>query len=545
MSYLEKVNSQLNQLKTRFKTLLHLNTTSETEGDISNSKDDEKHNTSSAAANAEALGICSIVNLKERAIQHPPGVLLPYSFVKKNLIVVFSEEDGKLLLATHNPCLIDPIEEAQLLVKRPIEIVYAPRETIIETIDTLYQHNQNTATQIINAAGDTEEVVGLDDETDLYDLLEDTPDQAPAVRLVNLSISEAIRQGASDIHFEPREHGLLVRLRVDGVLHDHLSPPEDLKMPITTRLKVMSKMDIAERRLPQDGRIKMRMGAKKFDFRVSTLPIANGERIVLRILDKGNIVLGLDKIGMPESILNEFRRQIGFSEGIVLVTGPTGSGKTTTLYSALTELSDRDTNIMTVEDPVEYRLKGISQMGVHPKIGLTFAAGLRHILRQDPDIIMIGEIRDKETAEIAIQSALTGHLVLSTLHTNDAPSAITRLVDMGIEPYLIASCCIGVLAQRLVRTVCPSCHGARAVDSNHRCSQCHGSGFVGRCGIYELMSITPAIKRQIMASPEAGPISSIAVKEGMTKLKDHGMMLVEQGITTKEEVWRVTRVDED
>ncbi len=541
MSYLETLQKQFDKLK----KLLKRKKSDEADDAVSNLRDEERQSSSSAAAHAEALGIHSIINLKERAVLHPPEVLLPYSFVKKNLIVIFSEEGGKLLLATHNPLLIDPIEEAHLLVKRPIEIVYAPREIIIETIDTLYQHNQNTASQIIHAAGESEEIVGLTDETDLYDLLEDTPDQAPSVRLVNLSISEAIRQGASDIHFEPRENGLLVRLRVDGVLHDHLSPPEELKMPITTRLKVMSKMDIAERRLPQDGRIKMRMGAKKFDFRVSTLPIANGERIVLRILDKGNIVLGLDKIGMPDTILTEFRRQIGFSEGIVLVTGPTGSGKTTTLYSALTELSDRDTNIMTVEDPVEYRLKGISQMGVHPKIGLTFAAGLRHILRQDPDIIMIGEIRDKETAEIAIQSALTGHLVLSTLHTNDAPSAITRLVDMGIEPYLIASCCIGVLAQRLVRTLCPSCREAPDEGTKRRCTHCHGSGFIGRCGIYELMTITPAIKRQIMTSAEASPISSIALREGMTKLKDHGLQLVEEGITTKQEVWRVTRVDEE
>ncbi len=544
MEYWTELKKQLEELINKIRSSFSKNSESDKALSKEEATKDEDHFKSSSEEYARALGIPHINNLKEIAEKTPPHTLLPYSFVKKHLIVVFSEENGTLLCATYNPLSIDGIEEARLLVKKPIELIYAPREAIIEVIDTLYQHDQSQASRIIDAATENEEEVGLEDESDLYDLLEDTPDQAPAVRLVNLTISEAIRQGASDIHFEPHEQGLLVRLRVDGVLFDHISPPEELKMPIITRLKVMSKMDIAERRLPQDGRIKMRTGAKKFDFRVSTLPIANGERLVLRILDKGNIVLGLDKIGMPETILDEFRRHIGFSEGIVLVTGPTGSGKTTTLYSALSELSSRDTNIMTVEDPVEYRLKGISQMGVHPKIGLTFASGLRHILRQDPDIIMIGEIRDKETAEIAIQSALTGHLVLSTLHTNDAPSAVTRLVDMGVEPYLISSCLIGVLAQRLVRTVCPQCKGHKNFQGNQKCPQCQGSGFYGRRGIYELMSMSQAIKRQIMISPEASPIQSIASSEGMMRLKDHGMELVKQGITNEQEIWRVTRADE-
>lgn len=493
----------------------------------------------SAEEYAKALGLTVVTSLKEMSIEHPTTHLLPYSFVKRHLVVVYAEKEGKLFCATPDPLLLESIEEAVALVKKPIQLVLSSRDAILEAIDLLYQHQTDAARDLFSDKEEGEIVIGLDDEADVVDLLDDRPELAPAVRLTNYIVAEAIRRGASDIHVEPHEAGLIIRFRVDGVLQDFMQPPEDLKMALITRLKVMAKMDIAERRLPQDGRLKMRLGAKKYDFRMSTLPVAAGERVVLRILDKGKVVLGLDKLGMPDSLSFEFRRLINFSEGIVLVTGPTGSGKTTTLYSALTELASRDVNIMTVEDPVEYRLKGISQMGVHPKIGLTFAAGLRHILRQDPDIIMIGEIRDKETAEIAIQSALTGHLVLSTLHTNDAPSAITRLVDMGVEPYLIASCCIGVLAQRLVRTICTACH-----RSNPSCTQCQGSGFYGRRGIYELMTMTPAIKRQIMISPEATPLQAIAVQEGMQRLKEYGLNLVKQGVTTEEEVWRVTRGDE-
>lgn len=493
----------------------------------------------SAEEQAKAIGLEMRTSLHDECLQYPTQKLLPYSFVKRHLVVVYAEKDNKLLCATPDPLLLEPIEEALVLSKQPLQLVHASREAILEAIDLLYQHQTDSARDLFSEREGEEVAIGLDDEADVVDLLDDRPELAPAVRLTNYVVAEAIRRSASDIHVEPNEAGLIIRFRVDGVLHDFMQPPEDLKMALITRLKVMAKMDIAERRLPQDGRLKMRLGAKKYDFRMSTLPVANGERVVLRILDKGKVVLGIDKLGMPDQLSGEFRRLINFSEGIVLVTGPTGSGKTTTLYSALTELASRDVNIMTVEDPVEYRLKGISQMGVHPKIGLTFAAGLRHILRQDPDIIMIGEIRDKETAEIAIQSALTGHLVLSTLHTNDAPSAITRLVDMGVEPYLIASCCVGVLAQRLVRTLCAACH-----HTNPHCPQCQGSGFYGRCGIYELMTMTSSLKRQIMISPEAGPIQAIALQEGMQRLKEYGLQLVQQGITTEEEVWRVTRGDE-
>jgi general secretion pathway protein E len=331
------------------------------------------------------------------------------------------------------------------------------------------------------------------------------------------------------------------------------------------RIKVMAKLDIAEHRLPQDGRIKLQMGRREIDFRVSTVPVAGGERIVLRILDKGNVILGLDKLGMLPAVFEAFHQMISLPEGIVLVTGPTGSGKTTTLYSAICEMYNDTTNIMTIEDPVEYNLKGIAQIGVNPKIRLDFATGLRHILRQDPDIIMIGEIRDKETAEIAIQSSLTGHLVLSTLHTNDAPSSITRLVDMGIEPYLLSSTIVGVLAQRLVRRICPECKQSyvptdRELESVglHRheltegklyrgagCASCYGSGYKGREGLYEMMTVNNAIKRQIVKSPDAVELRQIALGQGMVSLVNHGADLAKRGITTIAEVLCATRGAEE
>jgi general secretion pathway protein E len=395
--------------------------------------------------------------------------------------------------------------------------------------------------------------------------MDDSPHQAPIIKLLNLILIEAIHQGASDIHFEPFEETLRVRYRIDGVLQSRHAPAQEFQAQLMTRIKVMSKMDIAEHRLPQDGRIKLKMGRREIDFRVSTVPVAGGERIVLRILDKGNVILGLDKIGMLPNVYEEFHNLIELPEGIVLVTGPTGSGKTTTLYSAICELYNDETNIMTIEDPVEYNLKGIAQIGVQPKIKLDFATGLRHILRQDPDIIMIGEIRDVETAEIAIQAALTGHLVLSTLHTNDAPSAVTRLVDMGIEPYLLSSSLVGIAAQRLVRRICPECKqpyeptdrelesmGAErsslsqgALYHGVGCPVCFGSGYKGRHGIYELLTVDNAIKKQIVKSPDTVELRRIGIESGMSSLLDHGRDLALKGITTVAEVLRVTKGAEE
>ena len=513
--------------------------------------------------NAKKLGIPIFDDLSTFRIEKQLTKKIPYSFVKKYLFLPVGEIDGGIRLATYDPFNLDAIEELRLIVNCVIETVYVPKQAILAAIHEYY-HQDDTAADIPGHTRASDDEF-QESDNEVYDLLDDSSDLPQALRLINYSIAEAIQQGASDIHFEPHENGLLIRYRIDGVLQTRLSPSQELMSQLLTRLKVMAKLDIAERRLPQDGRIKMRLGGKEIDFRVSTLPVVTGERIVLRILDKGNIVLGLDKINMPEQVLQDFRKAINFPEGIILVTGPTGSGKTTTLYSALTELKSDDTNIMTIEDPVEYRLKGVAQMGVHPKIGLSFAAGLRHILRQDPDIILVGEIRDKETAEIAIQSALTGHLVLSTLHTNDAPSAIVRLVDMGIEPYLISSCVIAVLAQRLVRRICPSCrmsyeatgvelaHLQRSTQSTGEkillyrgkgCTECLGSGYRGRHGIYELMTISNPLRKQILKSPESTELQHIALANGMKTLRDHGKMLVMNGVTTLEEIWRVTK-DED
>jgi general secretion pathway protein E len=485
---------------------------------------------------------------------------IPYAFVKKNCVYPIKEEAGVLLVAISDPLHLEPLEELRLMLDVEIKVAYSPKEAILSSINDLYNREHGAASEMIATLQDRGEERGEGD-VEVYDLLDDTHQQAPIIKLLNLILTEAIQQGASDIHFEPYEDRLRVRYRIDGVLQNRHSPAQEFQTQLLTRIKVMAKLDIAEHRLPQDGRIKLKMGRREIDFRVSTVPVAGGERIVLRILDKGNVILGLDAIGMLPTVFEEFRRLISHPEGIVLVTGPTGSGKTTTLYSAICELYNEQTNIMTIEDPVEYNLKGIAQIGVRPKIKLTFAAGLRHILRQDPDIIMIGEIRDAETAEIAIQASLTGHLVLSTLHTNDAPSAITRLVDMGVEPYLLSSTIIGVLAQRLVRRICSDCKtpyqpserelqslglDKTSLEHGHLyqgkgCKACFETGYRGRHGIYEMMTVNNAIKRQIVKSPDAIELRRIALDTGMVSLLAHGSELARQGITSAAEVLRVTR----
>jgi len=491
--------------------------------------------TDEGEATAKRLGLPTAQTLSELNIDRSLMKVVSYAFVKRELVFPVAEDEHTLTVATADPLATAAFDELRFQFHKEIRLIWVPRDAILSAIHEYYQQDENAATLLLEGIEETGEIK-RDEDVEIYDILEDDLQQPPAVRLLNLIIGEAIKRGASDVHFDPDEGGLVVRLRIDGVLQPHIKPPQELQSPLITRVKVMAKLDIAERRLPQDGRVKMKMGAKAIDFRVSTLPVVLGERIVMRLLDKGNVILGLDHMGMSDSVLSDFRRLLSCSEGIILVTGPTGSGKTTTLYSALSELKSGDTNIMTIEDPVEYRLPGVAQIAVHQKIGLSFATGLRHILRQDPDIIMIGEIRDKETAEIAIQSALTGHLVLSTLHTNDACSAVTRLVDMGIEPYLISSCCLGALAQRLVRKVCHACKGEKK-----DCPLCMDSGFVGRHGLYELMKFSPAIRKQVSSSPEASLLLETAKSEGMQTLIEHGNELVEKGISTAEEVWRVTR----
>lgn len=486
---------------------------------------------------------------------------IPYSFAKKNAVLPIKEEEGVVLVAISDPLDLEPLEELRLMLNAEVKAVYSPKETILAALNEVYNREHGAASELIANLGDKAEEGRGDGEVEVYDLLDDTHHYAPIIKLLNLILTEAIQQGASDIHFEPFEDRLRVRYRIDGVLQNRHSPAQEFQAQLLTRIKVMSKLDIAEHRLPQDGRIKLKMGRREIDFRVSTVPVAGGERIVLRILDKGNVILGLDKIGMPMDIYEEFRKLISLPEGIVLVTGPTGSGKTTTLYSGICDLYNDEINIMTIEDPVEYNLKGIAQIGVNPKINLSFATGLRHILRQDPDVIMIGEIRDAETAEIAIQSSLTGHLVLSTLHTNDAPSAITRLVDMGVEPYLLSSTIVGVLAQRLVRRICPECKTAyiptdREIQNlginrsdltngelyhGKGCSACFDTGYKGRHGVYELMLVNNELRKQIVKSPDAIELRRIALESNMMSLLTHGSYLVKKGITTVAEVLRVTR----
>lgn len=486
---------------------------------------------------------------------------LPYSFAKAHCVLPIDEKEGLLFVAMSHPFDLETIEEIRCLTNCRVQEVVSPKASIEEAIEKCYHQAENEASDYIaSLQQDPQLSLELEQEEEEEDLLEKSA-VSPVIRMLNVMLIEAIQQGASDIHFEPMENGLGVRYRIDGVLQSRHAPPKEFQSQLLTRIKVMAQLDIAEQRLPQDGRIKLRMGGRHIDFRVSTVPIASGERIVMRILDKGNVVLGLNQIGMREEISQPFSKLISLTEGIVLVTGPTGSGKTTTLYSALSEIDHQEMNIMTIEDPVEYKLSGLAQIGVNPKIHLTFATGLRHILRQDPDVIMIGEIRDTETAEVAIHASLTGHLVLSTLHTNDAPSALTRLVDMGIAPYLLSSSVVGVLAQRLVRVICSNCRvsytpsdqelselgitRADLIDNKlyrgEGCTLCFGSGFKGRRGIYELMTMTSLLKQQLLESADALALQKMALLGGMSSLRKEGALLAIQGVTATYEVLRVTR----
>jgi type IV pilus assembly protein PilB len=386
--------------------------------------------------------------------------------------------------------------------------------------------------------------------------MEQAVQETPIVKLVNIVIMLAVKERASDIHIEPEEHNLKIRYRIDGILQEKNIFPKKIQNIIISRIKVLSKMDIAESRKPQDGRIRLKIETKDLDIRVSTFPTIHGENVVMRLLDKTSLLLGLKQLGFSESEFKIFDKLIRHPYGIILVTGPTGSGKTTTLYAVLSSLNTPEKNIITLEDPVEYELPGIRQTPINPKAGITFATGLRSILRQDPDIIMVGEIRDKETAEIAIQAALTGHLVLSTLHTNDAPSALTRLVDMGIEPFLISSSVIGILAQRLVRTICDKCKqkyvpppeavkelGIKAGEEFYKgagCQRCNQKGYIGRIGIFELLFIDEEIRKMVDAKKSADEVKRKAVELGMKVLRDDGLQKAKRGATTIEEVLRAT-----
>jgi general secretion pathway protein E len=510
---------------------------------------------------AKSLGLKIASSLSDYKFVKEGKNIIPYFFAKQNHILPIDDIGEKILVALSNPLDISFLPEAELLLEKKVEIIFCPKKELERAIEKCYKQKEETESIFSSFKLEEENVIQTADDVEGYDLLEGASDN-PVVRMLNAIIIEALQQGASDIHFEPQEEGIFLRHRIDGVLEKRASPPKELQHQLITRLKVIAKLDIAEKRRPQDGRIKLKMAGREIDFRVSIIPVVHGERVVLRILDRENIILGLVNLGMGEELLNTFRKLISMPEGIILVTGPTGSGKTTTLYSALQEINSSGVNIMTIEDPVEYKLPSIAQIGVNQKIGLTFASGLRHILRQDPDCIMIGEIRDLETAEIAIQSSLTGHLVFSTLHTNDAPSAITRLSEMGIEPYLLSSSIIGVLAQRLVRKICPHCKVAYepSLDELKRlnlkkkeapllyrgqgCSFCFQTGYKGRHGLYELMVASSSVKKQVMKSVEASSLREVAIECGMKGLLENSAQIVKEGVTTTTEVFRVTKAVE-
>ena len=508
---------------------------------------------SRAVALQEGLPFLSAAELPST----PPALKdLSPKYLRQNIACPIALEGKVLSVATAepgNPLLADDLEQSLGLT---VKLFVAPPSAVLEAIERAY--GANTALQkIVEGMGSSSaERDGEADED--VNHLRDMAFEPPVVRLVNILIDGALAADASDIHIEPFEDTLLVRYRIDGLLYDQESPPRRLRAALTSRIKIMAEMNIAERRLPQDGRIRVTAHGRRVDIRVSTIPTVHGESIVMRLLDRASVFLSFDRLGFAPRTADTFEGMIRRPHGMVLVTGPTGSGKTTTLYAALDKINRPDLKIITVEDPVEYQLKRVNQIPVKPKIGLSFAAGLRHIVRQDPDVIMVGEIRDLETAEIAIQAALTGHLVFSTLHTNDASSAVTRLQDMGCEPYLFSSVLNGVLAQRLVRRICPVCRVPKAADAaelaslgvastgaevlfhGKGCDECRGTGYRGRIGIYELLRVTESIRSLIVRKAPAAEIRREAIAQGMVTLREDGWARACAGLTTLAEILRVT-----
>ena len=482
------------------------------------------------------------------------------TFLKKNFLVPIITEDT-VCVAMYDPFEFQAYDDiCQLLDIKGCPAVLSPKSEILRTINSAYDMSQDSAEEVMQDIDEDDPDVLFSKIEEIGDLLDDTSN-SPVIRLVNLMLSQAVRNNVSDIHIEPYQDSLKIRQRLDGILYDMFSPPKHVQAALTSRIKLMARMNIAEKRLPQDGRIEIKVGNNDIDIRVSTLPTSFGERVVLRLLDKSTVRMSLTDLGMSDEQLVRFSELIKAPNGIILVTGPTGSGKTTTLYAALTAINNVDINIITIEDPVEYRIPGIGQVQINPKIDLTFASGLRSIVRQDPDVILIGEIRDFETAEIAIQSALTGHLVFSTVHTNDAASTITRLRDMGLESFLIASSLNGILAQRLVRIICPDCRESYIPDPielgrigltdenladgkvyrGRGCESCHFTGYRGRTGIHELMVLDDEVKKTILNTSDAGTLKQYAQSQGMRTLVQDGAEKVLQGITTVEEVYRVAQ----
>ncbi|HDL53518.1 MAG TPA: type II secretion system protein GspE [Proteobacteria bacterium] len=542
----EEANLQMERMGTTLEeALLRLNTLGEAEilailGDVS--------------------GVPFADDLSSRVRDEDVERRIPIQYARKHFLYPFVDaETGEARVAV-NQLDHEVLENVSVFLGAVVKPVLSTRRAISEAINLTYERSSDSADMVIENLDNGDLAIHAGEFDEPQDLL-DSSDEAPIISFVNSLLYEAVRRRASDIHIEPFEGDLSVRYRVDGVLHNVHSLPQRLHSSIISRVKVMADLDIAEKRLPQDGRIRIKIAGKDIDIRVSIVPTRFGERGVLRLLDRSQVLLGLEEIGMGPEHLSSMERIVHSSHGITLVTGPTGSGKTTTLYGALTRINSADRNIITVEDPVEYQLRGISQIQVNPKIDLTFANGLRSILRQDPNVIMVGEIRDLETAEIAIQASLTGHLVLSTLHTNDAAGAVTRLIDMGVEPFLVASSVTAILAQRLVRKICPHCVEQYApldeelaelgwsqddipegrLHQGAGCDQCLGTGYIGRTGIYELLLVTDRIKTAVLKNPDSGTVYRIAIEEGMRTIRQDGARKVLDGVTTVEEILRVTQ----
>ncbi|MFQ5532610.1 MAG: type IV-A pilus assembly ATPase PilB [Candidatus Methylomirabilales bacterium] len=508
---------------------------------------------------SKQYGVPSI-NLAHFEVDPSVIKLVPAEIAQKHMVIPINRKGNVLTVAMADPSNIFAVDDIKFLSGFKVEPVVAAETSIKNAINKHYD-SAGVVQDIMRNFDDRDvsAVAEIEEGVDVGDLQKATED-APVVKLVNLILTDAIKKGASDIHVEPYERSFRVRYRIDGVLYDVMQPPMKMKAAITSRVKIMSQLDIAERRLPQDGRIKIRMGNKEIDFRVSTLPTLFGEKVVLRLLDKSNLQLDMSSLGFDPKALADVEKSILAPFGMILVTGPTGSGKTTTLYSALHRLNSNETNIMTAEDPVEYNLPGVNQVQTKPEIGLNFAAALRSFLRQDPDIIMVGEIRDYETAEISIKAALTGHLVLSTLHTNDAPSTVSRLINMGVEPFLVAASTNMILAQRLARKVCGACkeeinvppqalvdvglspQDAKGVTcyQGKGCMECNDTGYKGRLALYEVMVINDEIKDAVLQGASATELKELARKGGMKTLREAGLQKIREGLTTIPEIMRVT-----
>jgi general secretion pathway protein E len=507
---------------------------------------------------SEQFGLPYWGKLEEVGLEHIQVSKVPIAFYRQHKVFPIVYTDGSVKVAMTDPLNLQPLDDLAVFLGVPVEPVLSNEREVIGAINRFYDRETGSTEQVMQDLED-EDLGAIASEIEETDDLLDLASEAPVIRLVNSILTQAVRARASDIHIEPFERELKVRYRIDGILYNILYPPRRLQAAISSRIKVMANLNIAERRLPQDGRIRIRVGEKDVDIRVSVVPTAFGERIVLRLLDKTSMLLGLEEIGMGEETFTRYSRLIKRSNGIILVTGPTGSGKTTTLYATLHKINSPELNIITIEDPIEYQLNGIGQIQVNPRIDLTFANGLRSILRQDPDIIMVGEIRDRETAEIAIQASLTGHLVFSTLHTNDAAGAVTRLLDMGVEAFLVSSSVLAILAQRLVRVICKECKEPYrpeialakelgldpAFDGvfyrGKGCGACFQTGFRGRSGVYELLVIDDSIRSLIMSGADSSVIKRQAIKQGMLTLLQDGARNVVKGVTTADEILRVTQ----